>query len=111
MTATWMPSLRGFNSSGSAWETYLFRNDGKGRFTDSSSSSGIKNSGGQISAAIGDYDNDMLPDIYLVGLGGNRLFRNLGQWRFQEVTATAKVADEGVALSGDIRRLRSRWGS
>jgi tetratricopeptide (TPR) repeat protein len=89
-----------FQQQRRAWETYLLRNDGKGRFTDISSSSGIKNSGGQISAAIGDYDNDMLPDIYLAGLGGNRLFRNLGQWRFQDVTATAKVGDDGVSLSG-----------
>ena len=88
-----------FHQQRQVWETYLFRNDGKGRFTDGSAASGVKNSGSQISAAIGDYDNDTLPDLYLVGVEGNHLFRNLGQWRFQEVTSAAKLADGGVALS------------
>lgn len=35
----------------------------------------------------GDYDGDGLPDIYVTSpVGGNRLFRNLGELRFQDVT-------------------------
>ena len=98
-----------FHQQRQVWETYLFRNDGKGRFTDGSAASGVKNSGSQISAAIGDYDSDTLPDLYLVGVEGNHLFRNLGQWRFQEVTSAAKLADGGVCALRDLRRLRSRW--
>jgi len=41
-------------------------------------------------AAAGDFDNDGLPDVFLCNLSGsNVLFRNLGQWRFQDVTAAA----------------------
>jgi hypothetical protein len=40
--------------------------------------------------ATGDFDNDGLPDIFLCNLSGrNALFRNLGGWRFQDVTAAA----------------------
>lgn len=40
--------------------------------------------------AIGDFDNDGLPDIFLCNLNGrNALYKNLGKLRFQEVTAQA----------------------
>ena len=42
--------------------------------------------------AIGDVDGDGLPDIFLCSLTGrNRLYRNLGQWRFQDVTSQAGI--------------------
>ncbi|MCI0746061.1 MAG: FG-GAP-like repeat-containing protein [Verrucomicrobia subdivision 3 bacterium] len=43
--------------------------------------------------AIGDVDGDGLPDIYLCGLEGpNALFRNLGNLRFEDITAMAGIA-------------------
>ncbi|MBI4659157.1 MAG: VCBS repeat-containing protein [Verrucomicrobia bacterium] len=53
---------------------------------------------------IGDYDLDGLPDIYIANYDrGNRLYRNLGQWRFEDVTRKAGVDGQrrwcgGVAL-------------
>src|SRR5437867_12387849 len=46
--------------------------------------------------AIGDVDGDGWPDIYLCSLQGpNRLYRNLGQWRFQEMDiGDAACADQ-----------------
>ncbi len=42
--------------------------------------------------AIGDYDGDGRPDLYFSRLeGGNALYRNLGGWRFEEVTEPAGV--------------------
>jgi len=42
--------------------------------------------------AVGDYDGDGRPDIYAVSkTESNRLFRNLGDWRFEEVTDAAGV--------------------
>lgn len=49
--------------------------------------------------AVGDFDNDGLPDIFLCGLHGNALFKNLGQWRFKDVTEEA-----GARLPGDYFR-------
>jgi len=81
------------------WQTFLLQNNGKGRFKDASAPSGLTNSGSQVSAAIGDYDNDGRQDVYLVGLGGNSLFRNLGNGRYENVTEKAGVADGGLAVS------------
>jgi hypothetical protein len=43
--------------------------------------------------AIGDYDNDGRPDVFIVSKTGPcKLFRNLGDWRFEDVTAKAGFA-------------------
>ena len=44
--------------------------------------------------AVGDIDGDGLPDLYFTSnLGANKLYRNLGNYRFEDVTAKAGVAD------------------
>jgi enediyne biosynthesis protein E4 len=53
--------------------------------------------------ALGDVDGDGWTDIYLCGLdNGNRLFRNLGNWRFEDITERAGVACEGLASTGAV---------
>jgi hypothetical protein len=48
--------------------------------------------------AIGDYDNDGRPDIFVVSKTDScRLFRNLGNWKFEDVTEKAGVGDKGEA--------------
>ena len=48
--------------------------------------------------AIGDFDNDGLPGIFVVSKTGScRLFRNLGNWKFEDVTEKAGVGDHGAA--------------
>ena len=50
--------------------------------------------------AIGDYDNDGRPDLFVINkVGHNKLFRNLGNWKFEDVTAKAGVAGPGDAWS------------
>ncbi|HWA24461.1 MAG TPA: FG-GAP-like repeat-containing protein [Lacunisphaera sp.] len=50
--------------------------------------------------AIGDYDDDGRPDVFVVSkTEGCRLFRNLGNWKFEEVTEKAGVADAGDAAA------------
>ena len=47
--------------------------------------------------AAADFDQDGLLDLYLVqatGAGGNRLYRNLGGFRFDDVTDAAGVDDQ-----------------
>ncbi len=77
----------------------LYRNDGTGRFTDVTDSSGLDVTLYGMGVAIGDYDGDGLRDVFISCLGPNRLFRNLGGGRFQDVTEAAGVAGAEDAWS------------
>src|SRR2546428_146339 len=51
--------------------------------------------------AVGDVNNDGLPDLYFTSnLGSNRLYLNKGNYRFEDVTARAGVADSGGWKTG-----------
>lgn len=81
--------LKGQKSRGA-----LYQNNHDGTFTDVTDKAGIATpclfaSGG----AVGDYNNDNWPNIYITCLGGNVLYRNNGDGTFTDVTATAGVAD------------------
>lgn len=52
-------------------------------------------------AAVGDFDNDGLKDIYLVSnQGGNKLFHNQGELSFKDITESAGVASNGAWKNG-----------
>jgi hypothetical protein len=75
----------------------LYRNDGKGVFTEVTKIAGLAVEMYGLGAAAADYDNDGKVDLYVTCLGPNRLFRNLGGGRFEDVTAKAKVGDPGFS--------------
>ena len=70
----------------------LYRNDGNGGFEDVTADSGLNVAFYGMGVAIGDYDNDGLPDVYCTAVGSNRLFRNLGDGKFTDTTKQAGVA-------------------
>jgi len=88
INSTWWPDA----SSGRKPTTMaLYHNDGKGHFQDVTAGSGLDVSFYGMGVAIGDYDNDGKPDVFVTGVGGNHLFQNLGQGKFAEVTSKAGV--------------------
>src|SRR5688572_25616905 len=53
--------------------------------------------------ALGDFDNDGLCDIYFCSLAGsNVLYKNLGGWKFKDVTAEAGVACPRQSCTGAV---------
>lgn len=68
----------------------LYANDGHGHFTDVTEYAGLTGSLYGMGVACGDYDNDGKVDLFLSGVGANRLYHNLGG-RFEDVTNTAGV--------------------
>jgi hypothetical protein len=74
----------------------LYHNNGDGTFTDVTEKAGLGGAGhyGQ-GVAVGDFDNDGYPDLYVTGYGRAILYHNNGDGTFTNVTAKAGVADEG----------------
>ena len=74
----------------------LYLNDGTGQFSDATAGSGLDVTFYGTGLAAGDIDGDGLTDLFIASVGQDRLFRNLGGGRFEEITAAAGVAgDEG----------------
>lgn len=71
----------------------LYRNEG-GAFVDVTAGSGLDVPIYGMGASVGDFDNDGLVDVFLTAVGQNRLFRNLGDGKFEDVTESAGVAGE-----------------
>jgi hypothetical protein len=65
------------------------------KFTDVTEQAGLaKSSGYGMGAAVGDYDNDGYPDLYITNFGHNVLYHNNRNGTFTDVTAGAGVDDE-----------------
>jgi enediyne biosynthesis protein E4 len=74
----------------------LYHNNGDGTFTDVTDKAGVGGEGhyGQ-GVAVGDFDNDGYPDLYVTGYGRAILYHNNGNGTFTDITAKSFVGDEG----------------
>jgi hypothetical protein len=80
----------------------LYRQNKDGSFTDVTEQAGLANAGDGnygMGVAIGDYDNDGYPDLYVTNYGKNTLYHNNGDGTFTDVTAKAGVAGGGWSVS------------
>lgn len=72
----------------------LYRNQGDRTFHDVTEEAGVPGNGTWgHGCSVADYNNDGRPDLYVTNYGPNILYRNLGNGRFEDVTATAGVND------------------
>src|SRR5262249_40614507 len=71
----------------------LYRNNHDGTFTDVTAKARIATAGFAMGGAVGDFNNDGWPDLYITCLGGNVLYKNNGNGTFTDVTNQAGVAD------------------
>src|SRR6266550_3780239 len=77
----------------------LYRNNRDGTFTDVTEKAGVAGAYFGMGAAVGDYDNDGWPDIFVTAYGKCILYKNNHDGTFTDVTEKAGVATPGWTTS------------
>jgi len=77
----------------------LYRNNRDGTFTDVTEKAGVGGGGYGMGVAVGDYNDDGFPDLYVTQFGRNILYRNNGDGTFTNVTDRAGLACAGWSSS------------
>lgn len=77
----------------------LYRNNRDGTFTDVTEKAGVTGGGFGMGVAVGDYDGDGFPDLYITQYGRSILYHNNGDGTFTDVTERAGVAAPGWSSS------------
>jgi len=89
--ANWKPGNRLFRN--------MLHETGKLQFIDVTEQAGLGHVGYGMGAAVGDYNNDGYPDLYLTEFGANHLYRNNGNGTFTDVTSEAGLETGGWSAS------------
>ncbi len=100
-----MPSLE---KNAAKYKNRLFRNNHDMTFTDVTDAAGMGGAGYGMGVAVGDYDNDGWPDLYVTNVNGNQLFHNNGNGTFTDVTAKAGVGG-GVFAGRKMWSVGAAW--
>ncbi len=87
----------------------LFRNDGNGKFTDVTDAAGLAGTGYDIGAAVGDYDNDGYPDLFVAGVYRNTLYHNNRDGTFTDVTVQAGMDHTKDPEFGPLWAITGVW--
>jgi hypothetical protein len=78
----------------------LYKNNRNGTFTDVTKSAGLDLEMYGMGVAVGDYNNDGFPDIFITCVGQSRLFRNTGKGTFVDVTRSSGLfGRQGLSTS------------
>jgi enediyne biosynthesis protein E4 len=77
----------------------LYKNNRDGTFTDVTDKAGVAGGTFGMGVAVGDYNNDGFPDMFVTAYGRSILYRNNGDGTFTDVTEKAGVATSGWTTS------------
>ena len=97
-----MQTPESFDRSNPKYWNRLYRQNKDGTFTDVTKQAGLANAGDGnygMGVAVGDYDNDGYPDVFVTNYGKNTLYHNNGNGTFTDVTEKAGVASGGWSVS------------
>jgi enediyne biosynthesis protein E4 len=90
------------------YKNRLFRNDGHGVFTDVTDKANLSGSGYDNGVAVGDYDNDGYPDLFVAGVHRNSLYHNNRDGTFTDVTAKSGL-DHPDTQYGPLWSVAAVW--
>jgi hypothetical protein len=90
------------------YKNRLFRNDGHGIFTDVTDQANLGGTGYDNGVAVGDYDNDGFPDLFVAGVHRSSLYHNNGDGTFTDVTAKAGL-DHPDTQYGPLWSVAAVW--
>jgi enediyne biosynthesis protein E4 len=77
----------------------LYKNNRDGTFTDVTRKAGVAGNAYGMGVAVGDYDADGFPDLYVTQYPSSILYHNNGDGTFTDVTAKARIAAQGWGTS------------
>jgi hypothetical protein len=88
-------TMGAMNGKEKAPRAALYRNLGSWKFEDVTDKAGVANERFGFGVAVGDYDNDGRPDMYVSNFGVSRLYHNNGNGTFSDVAEKLGVARKG----------------
>jgi enediyne biosynthesis protein E4 len=100
-----LPSLV---KSGPQYKNRLFHNNHNLTFIDVTDKAGVGGTGYGMGVAVGDYDNDGWPDLYVTNVNGNQLYHNNGDGTFTDVTKKARVGG-GIFDGKKMWSIAAAW--
>jgi hypothetical protein len=77
----------------------LYKNNRDGTFTDVTEKAGVAGGTFGMGVAVGDYNNDGFPDIFVTSYGRTILYRNNGDGTFTDVTEKSGLPMDGWTTS------------
>lgn len=101
-------NIRTLQKDDPKYKNHLFRNDGNGVFTDVTDKAGLGGIGYDVGVAVGDYDNDGYPDLFVSGVHRNTLYHNNRDGTFTDTTARAGL-DHPDKEYGPLWSVAAAW--
>jgi enediyne biosynthesis protein E4 len=100
--ANGVPAGESFDRDNPKYWNRLYRQNKDETFTDVTAAAGLGKAGNGnygMGVAVGDYDNDGYPDLYVTSYGKNILYHNNGNGTFTDVSKKAAVEAGGWSAS------------
>ena len=94
-----MPKGKQPDKSDPKYWNRLYHQRADGSFEDVTERAGVKGEGYGFGVAVGDYDRDGFPDLFVTYFGGATLYHNSGDGTFSDATKKAGIAVEGWPVS------------
>jgi hypothetical protein len=80
----------------------LLRNDGENGFTDVTNDAGLGGPHSSVGCSVADFNNDGYPDLFITGIGQQRLLRNNRRGQFENVTKEAGLEKLNAVCLGSL---------